>query len=104
MWRSALVGGLLTLLLSWDPNTEPTLIGYAVSWWDAKAPYYVYQLGNGLATQFSFTEPDATRSYCFTVRAYTYDQTVGLQVSPDSATVCSIPGTTTGLHATRNVM
>lgn len=58
-----------TLVLAWDANSESDVTGYLVSWGTASGNY-VETLDVGNQTTFAFVEPDTTREYYFSVRAY----------------------------------
>lgn len=59
-----------TFTIAWDPNPDPDISGYTVSWGTASGSY-TQIVDVGAATSLLFTEPDPTMSYYFAVRART---------------------------------
>jgi hypothetical protein len=86
--------------LAWDPNPEPDIAGYVLSYGTTSGQYtQTIDLGN--VTSYLFSEPDPTRRYYIAVRAYND----GGQMSPYSnevfTTPASLPLTVTGISANK---
>ena len=88
-----------TITLAWNPNTEPDLGGYLLSYGTASGQYTT-TIDVGNVTSYFFAEPNPFLRYYLALRAY---DTEGL-VSPYSNEVVTTPNpslTITGLSANR---
>jgi hypothetical protein len=88
-----------TITLAWDPNTEPDLGGYLLSYGTASGQYTT-TIDVGNVTSFLFAEPNPSVQYHLALRAY---DTEGL-ISPYSNEVVTTPNpplTITDLSANR---
>lgn len=72
-----------TISLTWDPNSEPEVIGYKVHV-GSQPGTYTQHIDVGPATTFSFTSAVAGQQYCFAVTAYIS----GLLEGPRSNEIC----------------
>src|SRR5262245_34508654 len=63
----------LTLTLAWDPSTDPSVVGYILSYGTASGSYTT-QLDAGNASSMVVTNLDDHSTYYFTVRAYDIGQ------------------------------
>ena len=110
MRRAALVVSILvrllvqpaeaaTVTLAWNPNTEPDLGGYLLSYGTASGQYTT-TIDVGNVTSYVFAEPNPSVRYYLALRAY---DTEGL-ISPysnEAVTTPNPPLTITGLSANR---
>jgi hypothetical protein len=88
-----------TVTLAWDPNTEPDVSGYLLSYGTTSGVYTTtIDLGN--VTSFQFSEPNPSIRYYLALRAYD----TGGAISPYSNEVVTTPNpplTITSLSANR---
>ncbi len=79
----------VSITLAWDPNTEPVLGGYLLSWGQASRNYTVH-VDVGSATRHTLTGLRDGTTYYFAVRAYDTRKTVWSDYSNE---VCKAIGT-----------
>ncbi len=72
-----------TIILTWDPNSEPHVIGYKVHV-GTQSGTYTQHIDVGPATTWSFTSAVAGQQYCFAVTAYVSGSLEG----PHSNEIC----------------
>src|SRR5262249_1636003 len=77
----------LTLTLAWDPSTDPSVVGYILSYGTASGSY-TQQLDAGNASTLVVTNLDDHTKYYFSVQSYDLGQ---LHLSPRSAEVVYSP-------------
>jgi hypothetical protein len=72
-----------TMVLSWDPNPEPEVVGYILHV-GTQSGWYTQRLDAGMATSFAWSEATAGQQYCFALSAYF----AGYLEGPLSSEVC----------------
>jgi PA14 domain/K319L-like, PKD domain len=88
-----------TVTLAWDPNTEPDIAGYLLSYGTASGQYTT-TLDVGNVTTYLFSEPNPSVRYYLALRAYN----TGGAISAYSNEVFTTPGsplTVTGISSNR---
>jgi chitinase len=88
----------MTIVLAWDPNTEPDLAGYHVYWGNASAQYGAFKATVPVMPAPTYTTPVLPNGlYYFAVTAF---NTAGLESgfsNEVSATIASAPAAPTNL-------
>jgi hypothetical protein len=88
-----------TVTLAWDPNTEPDIAGYLLSYGTASGSYTT-TIDVGNVTSYLFSEPNPSVRYYLALRAYnTGGATSGY--SNEVATTPNPPLTVTGISSNR---
>ena len=86
--------------LAWDPNTEPDLGGYFISYGTASGQY-TNTIDVGNVTSYLFSEPDPTRRYYIALRAYNEAGHLSQYSNEVVTTPASLPLTVTGISANK---